>query len=526
MTKDKVKVAIALKFPQLSLPYRSQSVFFYLAILALVMRFPYFFDAVIDWDESTFILLGQSILDGYLPYTELLDAKPPLLWTSFALFILLLGKTVVSIRLAGTICVILTAFITYQIGRQIWGDRIGLVSGILFIIATGLSPSGEAVMSEHIALVPLMASLNLLITRPNTLVNLFFVGVAIATASLVRLNLVYVVAAVGAAILFYPPMVLNKSARYIIYRGLTYFSGVITVIFLTFIPYLIVGQENIWWLGVVETSLRYSDSQNSLLTPFLQQIVEMIFMLFGDTSIAFIGIAMLLWVGGLFEFRQIIINWKKLDKPQQRSIFVLLVTTVSLEISIIKSGIFLEHYMIQFNAIFSLLAAVLLDRLWSSSFKDKIKKIAILILLITTAHVSLKYLKLGSELIYNHRLLYGSAYEIAEFLQRDNSNRQPVLLLDGHLAYWLTNSKPLSRAMAHPSNINKEFLLQTWFGKGNSSATELAKIMALDPKFVIGEDLRGFFRGDVQIQFDKAIAKQYSFFKKIDSTDIYKRSSE
>jgi hypothetical protein len=248
-------------------------------------------------------------------------------------------------------------------------------------------------------------------------------------------------------------------------------------------------------------------------------------MLLGDTSIAFIGIAMLIWLGGLFEFRQTVINWKKLDKLQQRSIFLLLITAASLEISIIKSGIFQEHYMIQFNAIFALLAAVLLDRLWSSPSQDKIKKIAIIIILITSAHVSLKYLQLGSELIYNHRLLYGSAYEIAEFLQRENPNRQPVLLLDGHLAYWLTNTKPLSPAMAHPSNINKEFLLQTWFGKGNSSSTELAKIMALKPKFVIGEDLRGFFRGDVQIQFDKAIAKQYSFFKKIDSTDIYKRSS-
>jgi len=46
-----------------------------------------FFPAVIDWDESTFILMGQSIIDGHLPYVKLWDLKPPGAFAFYAFFI-------------------------------------------------------------------------------------------------------------------------------------------------------------------------------------------------------------------------------------------------------------------------------------------------------------------------------------------------------------------------------------------------------------------------------------------------------
>lgn len=55
----------------------------YIITLCLVIRLPFFFTTVINWDESTFIIMGQSILDGHLPYTVLWDNKPPLLFVFF-----------------------------------------------------------------------------------------------------------------------------------------------------------------------------------------------------------------------------------------------------------------------------------------------------------------------------------------------------------------------------------------------------------------------------------------------------------
>ncbi len=95
-----------------------------IGIISLLIRLPFFFIDIIDWDESTFILMGQSILDGHLPYTQLWDLKPPLAFVAYASFIFILGKSIISIRLAGTICVALTAFFVYLSGKKSQAVRV------------------------------------------------------------------------------------------------------------------------------------------------------------------------------------------------------------------------------------------------------------------------------------------------------------------------------------------------------------------------------------------------------------------
>src|SRR5262249_52048132 len=60
------------------------AVFFLILCSALLIRLPFFFPAVIDWDESTYIIMGQSILDGNLPYIEQWEDKPPLAYLFYA----------------------------------------------------------------------------------------------------------------------------------------------------------------------------------------------------------------------------------------------------------------------------------------------------------------------------------------------------------------------------------------------------------------------------------------------------------
>ena len=71
-------------------------------VAALLIRLPFFFRDCIDRDESTFILLGQSWVDGFLPYTQLWDLKPPLVFLFFAIIIQIFGKSYIAIRLFGT----------------------------------------------------------------------------------------------------------------------------------------------------------------------------------------------------------------------------------------------------------------------------------------------------------------------------------------------------------------------------------------------------------------------------------------
>jgi hypothetical protein len=77
-----------------------------LCLWTLILRLPFFFPDTIDWDESTLIIMGQGILDGYLPYDRIWDSKPPLAFVAFAGAIELLGRSVAAIRFVGYLCVV------------------------------------------------------------------------------------------------------------------------------------------------------------------------------------------------------------------------------------------------------------------------------------------------------------------------------------------------------------------------------------------------------------------------------------
>ena len=119
------------------------------------MRLPFVFPAVIDWDESTFVLMGQALLHGHLPYVELWALKPPLAFAFFSAVIAIFGRNLVAVRLAGTLCVVVTAFLIYLTASRVWNRRVGLIAAILCVATISLLPSGQATMSEHVALVPL-----------------------------------------------------------------------------------------------------------------------------------------------------------------------------------------------------------------------------------------------------------------------------------------------------------------------------------------------------------------------------------
>jgi 4-amino-4-deoxy-L-arabinose transferase-like glycosyltransferase len=512
--------------PRLRLPQTTQGIALWLGILTLATRFPYFFEATIDWDESTFILLGQSVLDGHLPYTDLLDVKPPLLWVFFALSIAIFGKTIASVRLAGAICVFLTALMTYSLGRKVWHNKIGTIAASLFIIVTGLSPSGQAVMSEHVAIVPLMATLTLAVVGNNRLRDYFLMGGLMAVAILVRLNLIYAAIAIGLIIVFFPPHDRPRQVKLILSRSLAYILGGLSIVLLTILPYATIGRIELWWVGAIDTSLSYANAQQS---PFAaigvlrEQIEDLFNIARGRISLALIGLALLVWLGGLLEIFHLMHYWKKLEMYQQRSIALLLATLIGIELSILKGGFFYGHYWLQFNSILSLFAAIFSLRLLSSSH-GRIFTYFVSILLVTVFfHISLKYLRLGLELAYDRHLFYGRAWDIAEFLERENPYRQPVLLLDSHLAYWLTENPPPIPTAAHPSNLKKEYLLKAWLGKDASTVKELRKIFALKPKFIIGDEPTSFFPNPAGSEFAHTLDRDYIAIEKIDGVEVYKR---
>ena len=93
---------------------------------------------VIDWDESVFILMAANILDGHLPYVEMFDNKPQLIFFMLAGVMAVFGESLLVVRLFGDVCILASCAAVFAIARR-WTDPISAGLGTLTFIVWTIS---------------------------------------------------------------------------------------------------------------------------------------------------------------------------------------------------------------------------------------------------------------------------------------------------------------------------------------------------------------------------------------------------
>ena len=164
--------------------------FLWCVSIALLLRFPFFFRDYLNWDESTFIIMGQSLADGNLPYTQLWDLKPPLVFYFFSALISFFGKSLFAIRFAGALVIGITSFFVYQAARQ-YRIRYAGVCAILVLYFSSLFGAIQGVMSEHIAMLPFLAACYLFLFKSRKTIGWLGAAFCFGLAVMCRLNLIY-----------------------------------------------------------------------------------------------------------------------------------------------------------------------------------------------------------------------------------------------------------------------------------------------------------------------------------------------
>ena len=495
---------------------------FCLLFFTLIFRLPSFFPAVINWDESTYILMGQSILDGHLPYIDFWEIKPPIAFLSYALAIALLGKSIVSVRIAGALCVAVVAFFTYLVGKSLWNLRTGILAATMFVMMSTLLGSGQATMTEHIALVPLVGAFLLLVTQKTTPRILFFAGILMMTASMIRLNLAYVTTIVGFFALFANPL---RSRGYVLKRGFAYAAGSCLVILLVYLPYALTGNQKIFWLSVILAPLSYTKSQLSVLEIFRQQISYIWRTISRNEGRS--GVSILVWIGGLAGLTSLALPWRNTPKLKQRGFILLAIFLCGIEISLLKGGAAYSHYLIQLTPFLSLAAAAFLNALLNSPIRWLITCAIVLALVTSTPRIIAGYQIIISRFLEQKPLSYGPAYEIAAYLIQENSSREPVYIMNDHIVYWLMDTPPMSK-LVHPSLFTDDYLLKYIDGAEISPEREMAKILAQKPKFIV-KTKELLYLSDKTVAhhlLTETLQTQYQLVKEIEGRQIYRRISD
>ncbi|WP_414549909.1 ArnT family glycosyltransferase [Anabaena sp. CCY 0017] len=478
-------------------------------IFSLFFRLPFFFRATFNWDESTFILMGQSILDGNLPYVELWDLKPPLVFFSYALAILAFGKSIISVRLFGTLCVMIAAILIYYICCSVWSSKPSIFAAIIFVVLTGPLMDGKAVMTEHIAIVPLLGSLAILVSS-NKLINIkaFFVGLLIGSACMIRLNLAYLALILGLYIA--AKSIKINAIKKISGAAFAYGIGCLIPFIALLLPYILTKNTQIFKISVIDAALTYSNAQASLWELIFKQIYDIW------------GIIFLI---GCFQIIRMIKESEKSSAKESQLIYCF-IFFCGIEWSILNSGAGYSHYMIQLAPFFAVVLASWFWGILNSNLKAGYF-ILIFSLILTALPTFNEYKIVGLRLVVQQSMSYGKEYDLAQYLSEAGGRNPTAYMMDHHLVYWLLDIKPPSKIVTHPSNISKEYLLRVLQSPTANTNQELLKVLEQKPEFIVKKENVWYLQGHPEAiaLLETTLETQYTLLKNMEETQIYRKIS-
>lgn len=488
-----------------------------LAAITVLVRLPFFFHDVIDPDESTFILMGQDIVDGNLPYDKQWDLKPPLLFYAFAATIAVFGKSIPAIRLTGLLCVLAASSLIFLCAEKLRGPRTGFIAAFLFIVTSTFSEAGAGTVSEIIAVVPLAAAMLVLLKEQVRARDFFLAGFFISLACLVRLNLGYLALA-GGLLLLGGWFVRPRDG--LLARVCSYVAGGAVPLVLIFLPYVIAGKERLFTTAMIYAPLSYAGSQMSLVEAahkYTCSAFEPCCLLLGFPVLASLACGV-----PIYFFRV-----KNIQDPAKSFIAMIAVFGGATAVSILKSGPAFGHYIIQLLPFAALLSAFLIDRLLDTRWKPLVLLLSLMYLIFPIQQIAMACRPVLARAMAGKRLVYGSSYEIADYLRTANPGDKPVFFMGAQLAEWFLGLKPIAREVANPSLIGREYVMKALDGPSATTCSVLAAILDRKPEFIVKPAVVSYLIGHQEASklLSRDLFANYEPVREIDEFVIYRRCS-
>ncbi len=479
---------------------KDSSVFIWLFAVSFFIRFPFFFRDYIDRDESTFILMGQSLVDGHLPYTELWDLKPPIIFLVFASLIYTFGKSFFAIRLFGALIVAITALFSYKTATLLTTKKVSFWIAICCICLQSMFGSLQGVMSEHLCVVFFMPGLYL-ITKYNKHHWVFIAGVFMGLSLMTKLNMTYVIFFLG-IYLFYLKLQIKEYKKAFL-NALLLGLGILVTILLTVVPYYSNGNTEIWWDSVILAPLKYVDANAKRYSVF-----------------KFVPICVVLGVFFLFSWKKKLLNFKDI------TIKILIATIIGIVFSFIKSGKINGHYLIQLHPVLIILIGILISKI---EFLKKInyKPYITILLLLLPVETYLEYVNICKNKIEKNTFYNGEGFTVTEYIKTYNLDTKNILFLTYHIGYWILDKKPITKAATHPSNICRDELFPLYKNPRKNSMEEIKHIMEeIKPKTIIAKKNRGCFDKKLVEEneyMNAYLSKHYKKLTTVDNAQIFYR---
>jgi hypothetical protein len=491
-------------------------------IVLLIVRLPSFFFSVFDWDESTMILMGQSIIDGYMPYIDAWDMKPPLAFYVYALFIILFGKSIIAIRLGGLLCIYCASLFIYKAGNVIHSKTAGILSALFLIVFVSIGPSGLSTMTEHILIMPIAFIVYVLVAKDINKKVAFIIGTILGMAILVRTNIFFESFAICILLLsgfLNPSMTVPDRIK----RCIVLIIGISIPIFLIGYYYVIHNALDIF----LKTNIATISAYVGLKEASLVNKIDIFFFNIEQN----IKMNLFLWITFVLGILYIIFlkRWK--DK-----FLLILMTIFTFQIfSLFITGQrFGHHYFVTSMPLMCLMSGLALSQ-WLTDNKTRKILYSVTVMLIIAGLLFalqenvMKYdREIVSRIVEKQPLLDDSCYKIARLLNNEDVRGQYIYIVNScHIVNWLTESRYPTKYV-HPSNLlEREYMIKIVDGPSATKEKELLKILSKNPTFIIYKQASWPEQLDRYKEIlDNEIKANYELVQTIDTFyHVYKRKS-
>src|SRR2546422_4088719 len=310
--------------------------------------------APFERDEGVYATIAQRLLRGDVPYRDLFDNKPPIIYGWYAVSFLLLGENAVAPRLVASLLLSLTTLAVFAETYYLFSRRVAYLSAGAFAVSTGIPFVALHANTEAYMVLPLVASFGAFMIglRRGRLVWLVMAGGLAALAIMTKQVAVWNLVALAVAALAWrwgdPQPVSQRVARL-----LALLLGASAVVAVITMPFLVAGALGDFVYATV--------SYNWVYARFLSLGDEITHMLLGATMISALA-APLVGASVLGLFFLLVRSRRPID-------YILVVWAAASALGVASGGRFFPHYFFQLVPAMILIAAVVLCR-WLS-FADR-----------------------------------------------------------------------------------------------------------------------------------------------------------
>ncbi len=477
-----------------------------LLLATLFMRVPFMFEGQIDWDEATYTLLGHELIEGRLPFVELWDNKPPVLYMAYGLFEAIFGRTILAPRLLGIVCVWLGAWIVARTGRRLGGRAAGLAAGLLTVVFSSYHPGEFATMSEHVVLPFLAGAVHRLVTGDQRRGNLLLVGVLMGIACLVRNSLAVTGASVALVLVVLQRRVSLSSQAWLL-------LGALLPVGLLAAVYGAAGELDALITGLVRSPLAYvTEISGSPLAVIGEALAETF-----RTKSFLLGLSFL---GGVVLFVR---QWRRgaLDRRQLAVVLIWVATLLSFA----STGRVMDHYVMQVVPTMAIMGGLFLTTLRGT----RTRRIVLAVLLVGGLAGAVRA-PVRNALLVNARIaeagtpFHDEVHQLVEWLKARDVEGRPVYFMQYHIAAWLSGARQPT-PYAHPTALNRPDWLSVWEGEGSTAVGEMQKIFDQQPLFVVRQEDRSYLAMWPQAValLEATLAADYRLATRFDEILVYER---